>query len=729
MRARRLAVLTLAASAIASSAHAQDADTIVARAIERRREVLERLQHVRYEADVKFVARDAGLPQDSPSSILMISETRASSYWGASGDYLETIRARRRAGGGAHGLASIVEIANLERERIEIQEFAATDRQTGGSGRSGSRDRARPGRYAIPHPVATDAAKYYHYTLLDTVTTGGRRAYRVSIQPWAGVATPLLTGTMDVADSTWDVLAIDAAVGPTTPFGAVENLRYGERYADAGDGTWLPSEIRLTGELRPRVSSERVPREVAGIRLPGVPRHLLIEHVAVLDSFRFDEDRPDDVGEYRVVVLERADRADSLAWVSSELPLSIVERSALSRADSAEQHPGLVARLATGIGAAAQLAGDPGFFHYNRVDGAYVGAAHDWRAGPSMMVTTRLGYGLGSEVWQYHVGAQARLSESRRLWVGGSYHDETLAWPALVSFGYNPTFRALFARVDPHDYYRERGVELFATGRLLDRTRLELRYLDAYQSTLDTIPGLAIARGGRTPLPNPPIAPGRMRTVTATLSWDSRAMMRSGGRDFLLGSQNWTRAALSAEVADPMLIPNDFSFRRYTFQIERQQQWVLGGTLVALAAGAATGDVPPQRYFTVDFGMGILAADGIGFSTLYHTNYSGNRAIMIAARHDFGRKLLAGSGVPLLRDLPFTVSLHGGAFWSDFVAHLAQPADSVLATAPRPYRELGFSLGNLTPFLSPINLAASFTWQLSSYPTRSFRFGLGFSGL
>ena len=51
--------------------------------------------------------------------------------------------------------------------------------------------------------------------------------------------------------------------------------------------------------------------------------------------------------------------------------------------------------------------------------------------------------------------------------------------------------------------------------------------------------------------------------------------------------------------------------------------------------------------------------------------------------------------------------------------------DSLLNTAPHAYQELGFGIGNLTPFLSPFNLAVHFTWQLSSYPTRRFEFGLG----
>ena len=178
-------------------------------------------------------------------------------------------------------------------------------------------------------------------------------------------------------------------------------------------------------------------------------------------------------------------------------------------------------------------------------------------------------------------------------------------------------------------------------------------------------------------------------------------------------------------MADPSLIPDDFTYRRWTLDVVREQRSFLGSTAIALAAGTATGDAPPQRYFTVDFGMGILAAEGVGFRTLYRTNYSGNRALMLAARHDFEHRLLV-IDIPVVRSI--TTSVHGGVFWTDFVDHTARAADTLLARAPSPYSEIGFSLGNLTPFLAPINLSASFTWQLSSYPTRGFRFGFGFTG-
>ena len=184
---------------------------------------------------------------------------------------------------------------------------------------------------------------------------------------------------------------------------------------------------------------------------------------------------------------------------------------------------------------------------------------------------------------------------------------------------------------------------------------------------------------------------------------------------------DWTRVAVAAQIAAPGLIPNDFAFRRYTFQVEHQQQTrALGITTITLAGGVAGHGAPPQRYFTVGFGRQLLAAEGVGFSTLARTQYAGNRALMLSVRQDIGRRLFWGSGP--------TLSLRAGVFWSTLVGQTATPADTMLITAPRPYGEAGFTLGSLTPFLSPFDLAVSFTWQLSSYPTQRFRFGFGIAG-
>ncbi len=719
-----------AATVAAPASDTADPDSIVARAIARRNDVLAAIGHVRYEAYVKYVARDLNPRRDTARSVLFLSETHSTAYWEPRRHYQEIVDARRqsRGYGPPRSLVAVDEIVDVNRATIVLGGYtsAGRSREEGFERRGGGRSHS----YVVPSPIGRDAFDRYAFRLLDTVAVGGRRAYRLAVIPRSST-TPLFVGTIEVADSTFDLLAMDLGFNDAVRFGSVRYLRYREISADAGDGRWLPVEVHLSGEVRPNITAEGLPRQVAGVSIPGLPEELAFEQVAALGSFRFDAgDRPPGLGEYRVIVRDDADHPDTATWDEpGAVPLTDAERAAWIRSDSAARHPPALIRIGQGIGAVGEVASNPGYFHFNRVDGYYLGIAPTWRAAPELILDTKLGYALGSRAWQYRFGGQVRLSQDQRMWVGAAYGDETVSRPTLISNQYNPTFRALFSRADPLDYYRERGLNVALRTKLLDLTQLELGYEDARQSSLDTLPGYSFHSTRYPPRDNPPIAAGHLRAVSATLSWDSRQMVRSGETDFRLNPASWTRITAGVEVAAPSVLPDDFSYRRYQVQIERAQPlfgW--GTTTISAVGGIATGLVPPQRYFTVDFGMDFLAVEGNAFSTLSRTNYYGNRAAVLTVRHDFDRILLARSGLPLIRDLPFTLSVQGGLFWADFVNHRPSPADSMLATAPTPYTEVGFSLGNLTPFLSPFNFSATFAWQLSSYATRRFRFGIGLTG-
>lgn len=687
--------LPVALAAVTVTPAEDPARDIIARAIAHKSDVLAKVHDYRYRAYVKFVARDLAKPRDSASSIVLITETRTAAYWEHPDHYQETIVARRQSSNldPADNLVSVGEIVNFNRNRIDLR------------------------KYSIVSPIADDALDHYDYRMLDTLVEDGRRVFRLDIAPKSETS-PLFVGIIDVADSTYDVVQVDVGVNAAARFNYIRNVRYQQRLKDVGSGRWMPDEIRLSGEVHLAFS------------LPGYPGRLSFEHVALLGDYGFDQGgRPADVGEYRIVVGEQADRRDSTTWATRAIPLTDAERAAWARIDSAEHRPASAGvRVEQGIAGAVWLGVHPDFFHFNRVDGAYVGASREWRLAPEWVVATKLGYGFGNRVWQYRVGADVRLSETRQLWVGWSYRDETMRWRTLISNAYNPTVRALLARLDPLDYYRERGLTLSLSTKLFDFTRLDLQYNDAKQSNLPVTTDYTIVSVSRLQLPNPPIVEGHLRSFSGSLSYDSRPLLKDKGVDYRLRTITSTRITIGAEIAAPDLVPNDFSFRRYTVQVETRQRTLnLGLTTLTVAGGIATRWAPPQRYFNVDFGMQTGTFQSNGFNTLADTNYSGNRAAMLTVRHDFDRLLFVKSGLPLVRNFPFTLSLHGGAFWTDFIDHTPYPADVQLMTARKLYTELGFGLGNLTPFLSPFNLAVHFTWQLSSYRTHHFRFGLGLS--
>ena len=667
---------------------------IIRAAIARKHELYRELHDYQYQAAVKFVVRDLAKPPDSAASVLLITETRTSAYWEHPDRYQETILARRQSSNlsAENNLVTVGEIVNFNKERIVLR------------------------RYSLVSPIADDALDFYDYHVLDTLAVDGRRVFRLALRPQSD-ASPLFVGVIDIADSTYDVLAVDVGVNRTVRFNFVRNIRYRQRLRDMGDGRWMPYEIRLTGEVH------------IGVPHPGIPGDLAFEHNAALGDFRFDAgNRPPDLREVRLVVSDRADRPDSALWAGPRtIPLTAAESSAWARIDSLERvPPSFGARLVAGVGTAVFLSTDPDFFHFSRVDGAFVGLGPTWHPSAGLTLDTKLGYATGSERWQYRAGAQWRLSQARRAWIGASYYDETVNRPTFVSRTYNPTYRALLFRVDPLDYYRERGLTLVAGAKLVTFTRLELSYNDLRQTTLPVVTDYSVFSTHHIQRPNPIILDGTLRSISGTFTYDSRSQLRTRGADVYLPSLAWTRLTLGAELAAHDVLGSDFAFRRYSVRLERRQRTFNFGVTTFLAAGGiATGWVPPQRYFAVDFGMRALTFQTGGFNTPGDTNYSGTRAAMFTVRHDFDRLLFAKSRLPLIRSLPVTLSVHGGAFWTDFHNHPPNPGDSLLFTAPHAYTEAGFGLGNLTPFLSPLNLAVHFTWQLSHYPTRRFRFALG----
>lgn len=665
---------------------------IIERAIARKQDALAGIHDYRYDGYVKLAVRDLDEHPDSAKSVLLIAETKSTSYWEVPGHYQETILARRQSSNvDPEQLFAVVgEVVDFNRDRVDLE------------------------RYSMVSPIADDALKHYTYAILDTLQVDGRSVFRLAIRP-ASEAEPLFLGVIDIADETYQVLSIDVGLNGAARFTYLSNVRYRQRLRQISGGRWMPHEIGVSAEVR------------LSVPIPGIPRHIGLEQVASLDNFRFDQGNgPRDLGRMRIVVDAHADDVARSAWtVPVAVELSPLERTAWERIDSIGRDPGFGTRFGRGLGRVVSLLADGDHFRFNRVDAAYLGAAREWRSPRGAALTSALGYAFGSEAWQYRLGGRVRLSAARDLWAGVFLEDATARRPTFTSSTYDPTLFALAVRLDPLDYYRERGVTISAGATLLPFARLDVRYRDLEQSSLPTITDFALLDVTRAQRPNPPIVEGRLRSLSATLAFDSRPVLWNKGVETRLPVLPLVRASVSAEIADPGLVSNDFSFRRYSVELERRQRTFSHGiTTLTGAAGIATGDVPPQRYFSIDFGTGFALA-GEGFGTLGETSFSGNRAAMVAVRHDFDRLPFLASGLPLVQDIPFTLSVHGGAFWTDFVDHVAKPADAALVTARDAYTELGFGVGNLTPFLSPFNLQLDFSWQLSSYATKAFVMRLG----
>jgi hypothetical protein len=665
--------------------------------IARKNTNLTALHDYQYSVAARFVVRDIDKPADSAAAIVQISETRSTIEWQPPDQYHETIAARRRVNHltPVWTTISIADIGNFQRDRIEIAP------------------------HLLVSPIADDALSYYRYRVLDTLLVEGARVLRLEVTPQSQ-ATAGFAGVIDIRDSSWDVVAMDLGVNDAARFGLWKSIRYQQHNQDAGDGRWLPSEIRLSGDAR------------LPVPVPRTPRDLAFEQEAHFTTFQFASiPRSSEMREVRIVIADDADHPDSTVWLApGAIPLLDAERPIWGHVDSVGRRPrGLTQRVEQVSRLSHWVTASPDFFHFNRVDGAYVGAGFAWLQTPALALHAKLGYATGSNRWQYRFGGEVQLSEEQRSWVGFSYHDETTNRPSLSGHTTDRTIPALLYRQDPLDYYSERGVTLSFTTRPFDFTQLTFGYNDHLQGNLANVTDFSLLRTRGLPRPNGPITAGRMRTLSGDFTWDSRSLLRRNGRDSRLPSLTWTRVMVSGEVAAPSVIPDDFSFSRFVVQIERHQRIFRSGiTTVSLVAGIGLGTVPPQRYFAIEAGVRALGFEGGGFHTIGDSSYAGNRIAMLSVRHDFDQLLFAESGLPLLRKLPFTLSIYAATFDIRFASHDAVPGDSAFQTTSTPYTEAGFVLGNLLPFVRPLNVGAQFTWQLSAQSTRRFQFGLDLRG-
>lgn len=662
---------------------------IIAEAIRRKRDILERVRDYTFDAYAKLVVTDLDVPDSA--KIWMLTETQSTSYWQRPAKYREVITARKQTANleAADNLVTVGEFLNFNRDRIDM------------------------GAYSIVSPVADDALSHYNYYLLDTVLVDSHPTFRLEIEP-LNPDEPRFVGEIHVADSSYDVLDLDVGLSRGASFPMVSDLRYKLRYARFLNEYWLPVEVRFTGKAD-------LP---AGI--PEIPSKLEFGQFASVSNYQLDPGLPGSTfGDVQIEVADGADKYDSTAWYQRQaIPLTAEEVQAYHHIDSLEHLPTpLGKRLLMGTAAASALllGAESDFFRFNRVEDAYLGLGNEFKFGRHVDARLKLGYSFGTRLVEHQFGGDYRFDNRPRLLVGFDYRLRVVARNSITTGrDYNPSTLALLAQFDPFNYYQTQDLELHASVKPFSYNRLTLLYHDEAHRSLPVSTDYRMFVRDQPLRDNPAITMGTLRSLEARWVYDNRPLYRQEGRDVMMDATRYTRVTLGAEFASPDLIDNDFDFSRLYARIHRRQQTLgLGITSFDLYAGTSAGTLPPQRFFAADFGKGIFFNRG-AFQTFDEQTFGGERAVSATLYHNFRKLLFTRTGWPVVKDIPFWLSVHGGILWADFTNLTPQPGDEAAFSFDRPYSELGFGIENLLPFVEPVNVSLHFTWQLSTYHTRDF---------
>lgn len=669
------------------------AQRIIAQAIRRKKDILSEIHDYRFDAYSRLTITD--ISNKDTSKIFLIAESQTTGYWEQPNKYKEIITARRQTSNipAAGNLMTVGEILNFNKNRLAI------------------------GDYLVVSPTATDAMDYYNYYLMDTVFIDSQQVFVLEVEPKNQVD-PLFTGTISIVDSTFDVVLVDVSPNKGIRLPFVDSLRYRQRLAQFNNKYWMPVEIRFSGIVK--------------IKVPGIPPKLAFDNVNSLYDYSFQRNIPKGTFDQYVIEVDKdADDYDSTLWYERQtIPLTSAEQRGYERIDSLERAPKPIGkRLLQGLAIVTGLVlvGNKDIFHYNRVDGPYLGLGVGFnRQIPNTRLWLAGGYAFDRKDWAYRLGISRDLWLPRRVSLGVEYRDQLASRPEIFAGpAYNPTAQALIYGVDPLDYYLEKGYRIFSDVRPIPHTSLRLEFNDYSQSSESVNSDFSIFKTSRGIRANPPIADGDSRSLSATFSYDSRMLIKNKGDEFPTNSAQYTLLDLGVEYSSADLADSDYDFTRYHIRLFRRQRiFGLGASALDIYMGASDGNLPPQDLFVLDHSDPVFTT-GIGFKTLVQRNYYGDRALSIYVYHRFRQLLFGKSRLPLIRKIPFDFSIHGGVFWTEFKNGMSFPQNADLPSARKAYSEFGFMLSNLTPFLAPFNFALAFTWQLSDYDTSRFAWQIG----
>ena len=288
---------------------------------------------------------------------------------------------------------------------------------------------------------------------------------------------------------------------------------------------------------------------------------------------------------------------------------------------------------------------------------------------------------------------------------------------------FNPTWFNLLFKSDPLDYYREKGFAFQVSAQLMKQTQMRVKYNDFQQFSENINTNYSLFEKNKEYRENPAIDDGTLRSISVTINYDSRPLAKIKGKDYIKNLKLYTEFGIGMEVASPSLIDNDFDYMRYFLHVKHSGHIILPGVAcVELYAGSSDRILPSQKYYTVDFTYKIVG-DGMYYRTAWDNNFAGDRVAALYFSNDFGPWLFQQSGLPLVRNIPFSISFFGGMFWTDFRNRPARIIDDNIVTAQRAYSEIGFSIGRIE--LPPAIYRLDFAWQLSQYDTHKFAVCLG----
>ncbi len=308
-------------------------------------------------------------------------------------------------------------------------------------------------------------------------------------------------------------------------------------------------------------------------------------------------------------------------------------------------------------------------YHYNRVEGHFLGLGirtpihddYDYRAIG--------GYGFGNDSYSYQFSGY-HYPGSSFIAPEFSYHKETVAQYQDYEYNRTPldffearqTMNALATGTSGNNYFEREGLEAGLRFRFDTESFLRVLYMDEEHHSLTTSSDISIFGSELEPeraINNDPVFPaqeGRVKGIYAHFHHDTRQYLRTQFlRDYNIREFGWLADVVLEKGVDSF--GSDFDYNRYRLGLKFY--WPVFSAhffQTDIIMGASDSGVPNQRLFSYN---GYVVDDYVRyrpFNTVDYREPLGHRVSQIKVRYSFGSSLTRSIPIEFIRKSGIQIS-------------------------------------------------------------------------
>ena len=502
-------------------------------------------------------------------------------------------------------------------------------------------------------PTHPDALKHYHFRLIGQRYLDDQVVFDISVEPKNKLQAAFV-GRVAVLDEDFALLEVELAPSRATttsaiPLPLIEHMdfAYQQQFRGFAGGVWLPVDYRASMEIK---------IGMVGLHFPAIKYNV----VTRLSDYQVNVDMPDSL--YASEEVLRVDslavaQDSSFARLADKVPLSAREQAAYATIDStmqfeqAFQPTGFLARFLVEEEAvqvkeeteqvkeeteeqagSSRWLGQIGLkpvLRYDRVGGAHLGLEGNRGLFGGLEAGGGTGYSVGLKRWSYRgrVGWQRTAGRVALEYERGPMpRTPSDSYPLLLNSG-----QFLLGLDDYFDYYWNERLRARVHLSLPGQVGLAMGFNHEAHSSLQETTAFSLLNRDWRPRPNPAIEEGRLRSVEVGFEW--------GGPYQPFGMTANRRVEMGVEHSNTGL-GSDFSFTRLHLALDGhfktflKRRFTPNALDVRLVAGYSIGDVPVQRFGSLEASMGFFSPFG-AFRTVRGHPYEGEHYAALYWEHNF----------------------------------------------------------------------------------------------